>query len=156
MTMNFKYHVIQSVIDIVSFCGEKMIELAKEKKIIPEKYEWWLPDVIPLMPIVEVNHCLTILYMSKKMVHIYTTENTIHQFAISYIINPSLSINRVFREQVQKCLGFYFFINTMKTIRYCLLKNNTSVMAIILIYENSGKYIGKVYRVLSFFLLIFS
>ena len=29
MTMNFKYHVIRYVIDIVSLCGEKMIELAK-------------------------------------------------------------------------------------------------------------------------------
>ena len=29
MTLNFKYHVIQFVIDIVSLCGKKMIELAK-------------------------------------------------------------------------------------------------------------------------------
>ena len=40
MTMNFKYHVIQNMIDIVSLRGQKMIESAKEKKIIPEKYKW--------------------------------------------------------------------------------------------------------------------
>ena len=30
ITINFKYHVIHSVIDIVSLCGKKMIELAKK------------------------------------------------------------------------------------------------------------------------------
>ena len=78
MNMNFKYHVMQSVIDIVSLCGKKMIELEKN----PEKYKWDLPSVIPLMPIVGVNYCLPILHLYKIMVHIYTTEKTIHQFAI--------------------------------------------------------------------------
>ena len=73
--------------------------------------------------------------MSKIMVHIYTKEKTIHQFAIGYMINPSLHINRVFREQVQKCPGWNFPMKTMKNIRDFLLKKNTSVMALIMIYE---------------------
>ena len=48
-----------------------------------------LLTVIPLMPIVGVNHRLRILHLSKRMVHIYSTEKTIHQFEIGYIINPS-------------------------------------------------------------------
>ena len=40
MNMDFQYHVIQSVIDIVYLCGRKMIELAKEKKKNPEKDKW--------------------------------------------------------------------------------------------------------------------
>ena len=67
----------------------------------------------------------------QKMVHIYTTEKTIHQFSIGYMINPSLHDNMVFREQVQKLLGCSFSTNTMKNIRDCLLSNNTSVMALI-------------------------
>ena len=69
------------------------------------------------MPILGVNNCLPILHMSKIMVHIYTTENNFDQFAIGYMINPSLHINRVFIEQVQKCLGCTFSIETKKTIR---------------------------------------
>ena len=134
-SMNLKYHVIHYVIDIVSLCGKKMIQLAKKIKP-PAKYKWELPAVIPLMPIVGVNNSLPILYMSKIMVHIYSTENTIHQFAIGYMINPSLNINNVFRTKVQKCLGFSFSIETMKTIRYFMLKKSTSVMALIMIYEN--------------------
>ena len=55
------------------FCGrycffvwEKIIELAKEKKKIPAKDKWELPDVIQIISIV-------VLHMSKIMVHIYTT-----------------------------------------------------------------------------------
>ena len=73
------------------------------------------------------------------MVHIYTTGKTIHQFAIGYMINPSLQFNKIFKTQVEKCLGYYFSIRKMKTIKNCLMKKNTSVMALIMIYENIGK-----------------
>ena len=99
------------------------------------KDKWELPDVIPIMPIVGVNHSLPILHLSKRMVHIYGTEKTIHQFAIGYIISPSLHINSIFREKVQKCLGCYFSIKTMKKIRDFLLNKNTSVMELIMIYK---------------------
>ena len=69
------------------------------------------------MKIEGVNHRLPILHLSKIMVHIYTTEKTIHQFAIGYMINPYLHFNKVFREQVQKCLGWSFYINTTKTTK---------------------------------------
>ena len=56
--------------------------------------------------------------MSRIMLHCYTTGKTINEFSIGYIINPSLHINRIFREQVVKCLGCYFSINKMKTIKF--------------------------------------
>ena len=65
------------------------------------------------------------------------------------MINPYINLNRSLREQVQKCLGCYFSTKKMKAIIYCLLNKNTYGMALIMIYENSGKYIRKVYRVLS-------
>ena len=55
--------------------------------------------------------------MPKRMVHIYTTGKTINQFVIGYMINPSLKFNNAFRTQVKKCLGGYFSIKTMKTIK---------------------------------------
>ena len=61
------------------------------------------------------------------------------------MINPSLHIKRVFREKVQKFLGCYFLYQD----RDCLLKNNTSVMELIMTYGNNGKYTRIVYRVLS-------
>ena len=40
MSMNFKHHVIQYVIYIVTSCGEKMIELEKQDKKVPVKDKW--------------------------------------------------------------------------------------------------------------------
>ena len=116
----------------------------------PAKDKWELPAAIPLMQIVRVNHSLPILHLSKIMIHVYSIENTIHQFAISNMINPSLLINNVFRTQVPKFLGCSFSIKTKKTIRYCMLKNNISVMELIMIYETVGIDIRKMYRVLSY------
>ena len=101
------------------------------------------------MPIVRVNHRLPILYMSKRMVHIYTAENTVHQLAIGYMINPSLHINKMFKTQVEKCLGCSFSIETMHTIKKFPMKKNTSVMVLIIIYETVGMSIKSVYIVLS-------
>ena len=78
--------------------------------------------------------------MSKIMVHCYTIDETIHQFAIGYMINPSLKFNNLFRTQVENCLSVYFSAKTMKTITYCLMKKNTCVMALIVIYEKMEKY----------------
>ena len=64
------------------------------------------------------------------------------------MINPSLHLNKGFREKVQKYLGCSFSIKTMKTIKNCLMKNNTYIMALIIIYENNGKDIKTVYKVL--------
>ena len=72
-----------------------MIELAKEKKK-SEKDKWELPVVIPLIPIVGVNHRLPILHLYKIIIHIYSTEKTIHPFANGYMLNPFLRINNVF------------------------------------------------------------
>ena len=82
------------------------------------------------------------------MVHIYTTDKTMNQFAIGYIINPSLRLNNAFRTQIENLLGYSFSIRTMKNINNCLTKKNTYVMAPIMIYENNGEIPNKLYRVL--------
>ena len=94
-----------------------MIELGKEKEKISAKEKWKLPAIIPLMPILGVNIRLPILYMSKRMVYIYTTDNTGHQFSIRYMINPSFHINKIFKTQVEKCLGCSFSIKKLKVFK---------------------------------------
>ena len=86
--MNFKKNVLQYVIDIVTLCGEEIIELEKENNNNPGKDKWETLDVIPLMPLVGVNYCQPILHMSKIMVYCYSTDESINQFAIGYMINP--------------------------------------------------------------------
>ena len=90
MTMNLKYHVIYSVTNIFPLYGGKHSRIGKKN---PAKDKWEVPTVIPLIPIVGVYHRLPKLHMSKRMVHIYTTDKTVHQFDIGYMINPSIFIN---------------------------------------------------------------
>ena len=68
------------------------------------------------MPIVGVNNILPILHLSKRMVHIYTTNKTMNKFAIGYMINPSLQFNKIFKTQVEKYLGYSFSIDALSTI----------------------------------------
>ena len=60
-----------------------------------------------------------------------------------YMINPWLKFNNAFRTQVENFLGGYFSIRTMKNIKDCLMKKNTSVIALIMIYENNGEITKK-------------
>ena len=52
-----------------------------------------------------VNNCQPILHMPKRMVHCYTIDKTINQFAVGYMINPSLKFNNVSRTKVEKFLS---------------------------------------------------
>ena len=125
-----------------------MIELEKEKKKVPGKDKWETPATIPLIPLVGLNHRQDILHMPRIMVHYYSTDETINQFATGCIINPSLNCNKVLRIQVRKFLSLSFAARTMETIKDCLRKKNTCVMALIIIYENNGEIPKQLYRVL--------
>ena len=72
----------------------------KEKKRIETKYIWETNDFIPLFPLVGINYFQPIIQMPKIMVYIFTRYEQINQFTIGYMINPSLHINKMFREQV--------------------------------------------------------
>ena len=117
----------------------KIIELEKRNKKLSDKDKWETPYIIPLTPLLGVNYCQHILNKSKIMVHCYSTDETVNQFAIGYIINPSITYNKVFIIQAEKCLSLSFTAIRMETIKYFLRNNNKCVMALIMIYENNGE-----------------
>ena len=86
--------------------------------------------------------------MSKILAYLYTKYKKSINFSIGYIINPTLHVNKVFMEQVEKFLRDTFHPNTMKKIRNVMRKKDTCVIALIMFYE-SKKIPMKVYRVLS-------
>ena len=101
------------------------------------------------MPLLGLNNCQPILHEYKRTVHCYSTDKPINKFAIGYMINPSLNFKEVFRIQVEKYLSISFSARTMKTIEDSMRKNNTCVMALIIIHYNNGEIPKKVYRGLS-------
>ena len=84
------------------------------------------------------------------MVHCYTIDETINKFSIGYMINHSLKFNNSFKTQVWKLLSVSFSVSTIKTIKNFQMKNNTCVIALIMIYENNGEIPKILYRVLNF------
>ena len=83
---------------------------------------WETLDFIPLFPLLGVVHFQPIVHVSKTMVQLYYTDESIIQLSIGYMIYPSLHVNKVFREQVENLLNATFHENTMENIRY-VLKN---------------------------------
>ena len=51
------------------------------------------------------------------------------------MVNPTLSVNKVFREQVEKFLKNKFRPSTMSGIRN-VMKKHMCVVALVIIYEN--------------------
>ena len=116
----------------------------KRNKKSPGKDKWETLAVIPLMQLLGLNHHQHILNMSKIIVCCYSTDETINQFEIGYIINPSINYNKLFIVQFEKFSSLSFATRTMETIKDCLRKENTRVMALIIIYENNGEKPKKV------------
>ena len=44
------------------------------------------------------NHCLTLLHMDKRFISLEEIGESIHEFEIVYMINPSLNVNKAFKE----------------------------------------------------------
>ena len=76
--------------------------------------------------------------MSKRMVNCFSIDYSINKFAIGYMINPSLHFNKVFKEHVEKCWSATYYESKTETIKDCLRKKNTCVMALIMFYETNG------------------
>ena len=87
--------------------------------------------------------------MCNILVYIYTTEKQINQFSIFYMLNPTLHVNKLFIEQVEKCLRSAFHKNTMGNIIDVMRKKYTCIISLIIFYESKTINPVKLYRVLS-------
>ena len=56
------------------------------------------------------------------LVYLYTIDERINRFAIGYMINPTLHVNKVFRKQVVICLKGTFYKNTTEGIKILWVK----------------------------------
>ena len=62
--MNIIFNVVSYEIFIISLCEKKMIEF-EIYIYISSKGKWEYCDVILLLPLLGINHCQTLLHMSK-------------------------------------------------------------------------------------------
>ena len=115
------------------------------KTSLKDKWEYF--DVIIILPLLEVNRRLPLLHMSKNIVHVNTIEECINQFSIGYIINPTLHVDKVFRDQVGKFPKINISSRWHERYIIFMRKKDTCIIPLVMFYET--KKPTKVYRVLS-------
>ena len=67
-------------------------------------------------------HRLPLLHMAKHFIFLEETNQRINEFSIGYMMNPNLSINKAFKEQVTKCMKTKFGAMTQQHIGKILNK----------------------------------
>ena len=95
------------------------------------------------------NRHMPLLHMDKIYIWLEEKNQLINELSIGYMMNPNLHKKKAFREQVKVCLKNTFVTYTTAHISKILLKSNTIVLALVMFYENRGKYTKKFFRVLS-------
>ena len=65
------------------------------------------------------------------------------------MINPDFNVKKSFREKVEKCIYNTFGEIKQPFIKATLSKNNTSVLALIMIYDTRADNPKKYFKVLS-------
>ena len=68
--------------------------------------------------------------MANMYIRIEETNQRINEFSILYMMNPNLSINKAFKDQVKICLKNTSGIMTQQHISKILLKPNTRVLSL--------------------------
>ena len=66
----------------------------ENKRKITTKDKWEYGDVIALLPVLRVNHCQLLLHMFKNIIYINSTEKSMNQFSIRYMVNPILYVKK--------------------------------------------------------------
>ena len=72
--------------------------------------------------------------MAKSYIWLKETKERINEFSIGYTINPTLSIDKAFKEQLTKCTKNTFGAMTQPRISKILPKK-TRVLALLMFYE---------------------
>ena len=62
------------------------------------------------------NHRLPLSHMAKSYIWLEETNQLVNEFSIGYMMNPNLSINKAFKEQVKICMKTTFYTTTQQHI----------------------------------------
>ena len=80
------------------------------------------------------NSRLSLSHMAKSYIWLEEKNQRINELSIGYMMNSILHKNKVFREQVKVCLKNTFGPYTNTHIGRILLKDNTRVLALVVLY----------------------
>ena len=106
---------------------------------------YWCCSVIS---IVRIESSSTYIAHVWSFIYIDDIETFINQFAIWYMVNPALNVNKVFRKKVDR-----FWRETLHQSKMFgkinVKNNNMCLILLVIFYDNIINNATKVYRVLS-------
>ena len=112
-----------------------MIAVGNENKKIKNKYRLNYCHNMPMLSLLGANNFLPLFHMDNFFIWIEETEKRINEFAIGYMINPGLNVNKAFRDQVEKYMHTTFGEIIQSFIKAKFSKKNTSVLELIISFE---------------------
>ena len=95
------------------------------------------------------NFCMTLLLMSKIYIWMEETNQRINEFSFGYMFNPTLYENKAFKYQVKACFKNTFGKDTNSHINSILQKQNTRVLALVVLNELGNINPRKMFKVSS-------
>ena len=81
-----------------------MIEVGEKNQKNRNKDRWNHCNHMPMQSLLGANHHLTLCHMAKSFVRLDETKERINRFFIGYMIIPTLNINKLLKERVNKCI----------------------------------------------------
>ena len=87
---------------------KEKISVCYEDKKNQTQDKWNQLNLMEIQSLLGTNHRLPLSYMDKSYIWLQETNQRINEFSIGYIMNPNLSINKSFKEQVKVCLKITF------------------------------------------------
>ena len=118
-----------------------------KNKTIQTQYKWSQLNLMHIQSLLGTNHLLPLSHMAKSYIWLEEKNQRINEFSIGYMMNPNLSINKAFKDQVKICIKITFGTMTQQHISKILPKINTRVLALVMFYETSQKHSKKFFKV---------
>ena len=106
-------------------------------------------NIMDMQYLLGTNHRLPLSHMAKSYIWLEETNRRINELSIGYMMNPNLSINKAFKEQVKVCMKNTFSTTTQSHISKILLKPDTRVLSLVMFYETRKTNTNKMFKVLS-------
>ena len=112
-----------------------MIKFGIDNKKLINKYKCNYCHHFPILSLLGINNHLPLLHISKRFVYLHHIEERINEFAISFMLNPTLHVNKSFKEQIEKFMNDTFGTLTQPFIINTVKKKNTCVLSLVMFYE---------------------
>ena len=125
-----------------------MIEIGNKNEKIKNKDVWNHCHNFLILLLLRANHRLYLLHMAKSFLYLHETNDHINEFDIVYIINPTLHVNKAFKDQAEKCMNNTFGNVTQPFIENITTKKNTCVLALIIFHDTKHSKENQYFTVL--------